>query len=72
MHLLGHPEVSNVSTTIGPEQEYFLVDRKLYEQRTDLILPAVAAGAMAPKGQEMEDHYLGTAAPCGGIYARSG
>ena len=64
LHLLGHPEVSNVSTTIGPEQEYFLVDRKLYEQRKDLIFTGrTLLGAMAPKGQEMEDHYFGALRP---------
>lgn len=64
LHLLGHPEVSNVSTTIGPEQEYFLVDRALYEQRRDLIFTGrTLLGAMAPKGQEMEDHYFGALRP---------
>ncbi|WP_367924257.1 glutamine synthetase III [uncultured Ruthenibacterium sp.] len=64
LHLLGHPEVSNVSTTIGPEQEYFLVDRKLYEKRKDLIFTGrTLLGAMAPKGQELEDHYFGALRP---------
>lgn len=49
-----------VTTTVGPEQEYFLVDKKYYEQRLDLMLTGrTLFGAPAPKGQELEDHYFG-------------
>ncbi len=61
VHLFGNEEVTNVKTTVGPEQEYFLIDRDLYNQRRDLIYAGrTLFGAMAPKGQEMEDHYFGT------------
>ncbi len=64
LHLLGRTEVNNVSTTVGPEQEYFLVDRDLYHQRKDLIFTGrTLLGAMPPKGQEMEDHYFGALKP---------
>ena len=60
LQLLGNKDVTSVSTTIGPEQEYFLVDKALYEQRKDLIFTGrTLFGAMSPKGQEMEDHYFG-------------
>ena len=60
LHLLGKTDVSRVATTVGPEQEYFLIDRDLYEQRVDLRLTGrTLFGAMAPKGQELEDHYFG-------------
>ena len=50
-----------VTTTVGPEQEYFLVDKKYYEQRLDLMLTGrTLFGAPAPKGQELEDHYFGS------------
>ena len=61
VHLFGNDDVTNVKTTVGPEQEYFLIDRDLYNQRRDLIYAGrTLFGAMAPKGQEMEDHYFGT------------
>ena len=64
LNLIGNNEVRHVSTTVGPEQEYFLVDKKLYEQRKDLIFCGrTLIGAPAPKGQEMEDHYFGTLKP---------
>ena len=64
LHVLGNAEVTHVSTTIGPEQEYFLVDKELYEQRRDLILCGrTLIGAPAPRGQEMEDHYFGALKP---------
>ena len=64
LHLLGNTEVTSVSTTIGPEQEYFLVDKDLYEKRRDLILCGrTLLGAPAPRGQEMEDHYFGALKP---------
>lgn len=64
LHLLGNTEVTSVSTTIGPEQEYFLIDKDLYEKRRDLILCGrTLLGAPAPRGQEMEDHYFGALKP---------
>ncbi len=64
LKLLGNETATRVSTTIGPEQEYFLVDKKLYDQRKDLIFCGrTLFGASAPKGQEMEDHYFGTLKP---------
>ena len=61
LRLFGHDEVTSVKTTVGPEQEYFLVDKKYYEQRKDLIYTGrTLFGAPCPKGQEMEDHYFGT------------
>ena len=61
LKLFGHDEVISVKTTVGPEQEYFLVDQKYYEQRKDLIYTGrTLFGANSPKGQEMEDHYFGT------------
>ena len=59
--LFGHDDVKSIKTTLGPEQEYFLVDKEYYEQRKDLIYTGrTLFGAMAPKNQEMEDHYFGT------------
>mgnify|MGYP001851301629 FL=1 len=64
LHILGNKEVRHVSTTVGPEQEYFLVDRDLYKKRKDLIFCGrTLIGAPAPKGQEMEDHYFGALKP---------
>ena len=64
LHLLGNKDVTSVSTTIGPEQEYFLVDKELYNQRKDLVFCGrTLFGAPAPKGQEMEDHYFGSIKP---------
>ena len=60
LKLLGNESVTRVSTTVGPEQEYFLVDKELYKKRKDLIFCGrTLFGAAAPKGQEMEDHYFG-------------
>ena len=60
LRLFGNTTATRVSTTVGPEQEYFLVDKKTYDQREDLILTGrTLFGAMSPKGQEMEDHYFG-------------
>ena len=57
-------DVKTVKTTVGPEQEYFLVDEALYTKRTDLIYTGrTLFGAMAPKGQELEDHYFGVIKP---------
>ncbi len=59
--LFGHNEVSRVSTSVGPEQEYFLVDKSKYLKRDDLIFTGrTLFGAMPPKGQELEDHYFGS------------
>lgn len=61
LKLFGHEDVKAVKTTVGPEQEYFLIDKKFYEQRKDLIYTGrTLFGAPSPKGQEMEDHYFGT------------
>ena len=61
LHLLGETDVTRVATTVGPEQEYFLIDKDLYEQRVDLKLCGrTLFGAKAPKGQELEDHYFGS------------
>ena len=64
LRLLGNTEVKHIDTTVGPEQEYFLVDKDLYNKRKDLIYCGrTLIGAPAPKGQEMEDHYFGTLKP---------
>ena len=61
LHLLGKTDVKRVATTVGPEQEYFLIDKELYDQRIDLKLTGrTLFGAPAPKGQELEDHYFGS------------
>ncbi len=61
LHLLGKNEVTRVTTTVGPEQEYFLIDKKMYDERPDLIYTGrTLFGAPAPKGQELEDHYFGS------------
>jgi glutamine synthetase len=60
LRLLGNDKVKKVTTTVGPEQEYFLIDKKYYDQRKDLILTGrTLFGAKPPKGQELEDHYFG-------------
>ncbi len=64
LHIMGNKEVRHVNTTVGPEQEYFLVDKELYKQRKDLVFCGrTLIGAPAPKGQEMEDHYFGALKP---------
>ncbi|MDK2805594.1 MAG: glutamine synthetase [Thermoanaerobacterium sp.] len=61
LRLFGNTTSKKVITTVGPEQEYFLIDKKLYEKRKDLILTGrTLFGSKSPKGQEMEDHYFGT------------
>ena len=61
LRALGNTTARKVITTVGGEQEYFIVDKKLYDKRKDLILTGrTLFGAMAPKGQEMDDHYFGT------------
>ena len=60
LNVLGNKNVKRVSTSVGPEQEYFLVDEEKYKQRKDLIFTGrTLFGAMPPKGQEMDDHYFG-------------
>ena len=64
LKLFGNDDVKKVITTVGPEQEYFLVDKEMYEKRPDLIFCGrTLFGARPPKGQEMEDHYFGTIKP---------
>lgn len=64
LKLFGNDKVRCVKTSVGPEQEYFLVDRELWKQRKDLIMTGrTLFGAKSPKGQEMEDHYFGSIKP---------
>lgn len=62
--LLGDTKTTRVNTTVGPEQEYFLIDKDLYKQRKDLIYCGrTLFGAKPPKGQELDDHYFGAIKP---------
>ncbi|MDO4522891.1 MAG: glutamine synthetase III [Eubacteriales bacterium] len=64
LHALGKKEVTAVMTTVGPEQEYFLIDKEDFKKRKDLIFTGrTLLGAKPPKGQEMEDHYFGSLKP---------
>ena len=64
LKIIGNDEVESVITTVGPEQEYFLIDKDDYKKRRDLIFTGrTLFGAPAPKGQEMEDHYFGSLRP---------
>lgn len=64
LHILGKKDVNHISITIGAEQEYFLVDKDVYQNRKDLKYTGrTLFGAPAPKGQEMEDHYFGNLKP---------
>ncbi|MGI5979626.1 MAG: glutamine synthetase III, partial [Oscillospiraceae bacterium] len=64
LKLFGHSEVTSVNTTVGLEQEYFLVDKDVYDKRRDLIYTGrTLFGARPPKGQELEDHYFGSIKP---------
>ena len=64
LHLFGNDDVKCVRTCVGPEQEYFLVPKEMYEQRRDLRFTGrTLFGAKPPKGQEMDDHYLGAIKP---------
>lgn len=64
LNLLGRDDVTHVDTTVGCEQEYFLIDKEMYKKRKDLLLCGrTLLGASAPKGQEMEDHYFGVLKP---------
>lgn len=60
LKLFGHDDVSSVKSTVGPEQEYFLIPKELYDKRKDLIYTGrTLFGAKPPKGQELDDHYFG-------------
>lgn len=60
LKLFGNTTATRVTTTVGPEQEYFLIDRDLYKKRKDLIFTGrTLFGNKPPKGQELEDHYFG-------------
>ena len=64
LKLFGNTTATSVKTTVGPEQEYFLVDKEMFDQRKDLIYTGrTLFGAPAPKGQELEDHYFGVIKP---------
>ena len=64
IHLFGNEDVTAVRTTVGPEQEYFLVDKSVYDKRKDLIYTGrTLFGAKPPKGQELDDHYFGSIKP---------
>jgi len=64
LNIIGETDVTHVTTTVGAEQEYFLVDRKLSYKRTDILFAdRTLFGAMPPKGQELEDHYFGAIKP---------
>jgi glutamine synthetase len=64
LRLFGDDTTKKVTTTVGPEQEYFLIDKDLYDQRDDLLFTGrTLFGARAPKGQELEDHYFGAIKP---------
>lgn len=64
LHLLGETDVKRVTTTVGPEQEYFLIDKEMYNKRIDLKFTGrTLFGAKPPKGQELDDHYFGAIKP---------
>ena len=64
LRLFGHTDVASVRTTVGPEQEYFLIDKSVYNKRRDLIYTGrTLFGAKPPKGQELDDHYFGSIKP---------
>ncbi|MCI7743086.1 MAG: glutamine synthetase III [Clostridiales bacterium] len=64
IRLFGNTDVTSIKTTVGPEQEYFLIDKSVYEKRKDLMYTGrTLFGAKPPKGQELEDHYFGTIKP---------
>ena len=64
LKLFGNTEVSRVMSSVGPEQEYFLIDKELYKQRRDLVYTGrTLFGAKPPKGQELDDHYFGAIKP---------
>ena len=64
LHLFGNDDVKCVRTSVGPEQEYFLIDKEMYDKRSDLRFTGrTLFGAKPPKGQEMDDHYFGVIKP---------
>ncbi len=64
LHLFGDTETKRVTPTVGAEQEYFLIDKEMYEKRQDLVFTGrTLFGAKPPKGQELDDHYFGTIKP---------
>ena len=64
LRLFGNTDVTAVKTTVGPEQEYFLIDKSIYEKRKDIMYTGrTLFGAQPPKGQELDDHYYGTIKP---------
>ena len=64
LKLFGNKDVKSVKTSVGPEQEYFLIDKSLYLKREDLIYTGrTLFGSQSPKGQELEDHYFGSIKP---------
>ena len=64
LHLFGNDDVKCVRTSVGPEQEYFLIDKEMYDKRPDLRFTGrTLFGAKPPKGQEMDDHYFGVIRP---------
>ncbi len=64
LKLFGNRHVTSIKTTVGPEQEYFLIDREVYEKRKDLVFTGrTLFGAKPPKGQELDDHYFGAIKP---------
>ena len=64
LKLFGNADVTSVNVTVGPEQEYFLVDKELFSRRKDLLYTGrTLFGTMPPKGQELEDHYFGAIKP---------
>ncbi len=64
LHLFGNEDVKCVRTSVGPEQEYFLIPKELYEKRKDLMFTGrTLFGAKPPKGQELDDHYFGVIKP---------
>ena len=64
LKLFGHKDVKRVTSSVGPEQEYFLIDKAMYDKRHDLIYTGrTLFGAKPPKGQELDDHYFGSIKP---------
>ena len=64
LKLFGNEDVKYIKTSVGPEQEYFLVDQEVYDKRPDLVYTGrTLFGAMPPKGQELDDHYFGVIKP---------
>ena len=71
LKLFGNTDVTHINTTVGPEQEYFLVDKDLFDKRKDLIYTGrTLFGARPPKGQELDDHYFGTIKPRVGAFMK--